>query len=90
MPNGHFHVIFSESKFYAIYNGENHFQISGLVAVIYVFEYGVRHSALWGKLALIVEDVYVKTIGWILKSCFDHETRQSGLFPCYRLKINDF
>ena len=21
---------------------------------------------------------------------FDHETRKSGLFPCYRLKINDF
>ena len=28
-----------ESKFYAIYNGENHFQIKGLVAELYVFEY---------------------------------------------------
>ena len=28
VPDGHFHVfIFSESKFYAIYNGEYYFQI---------------------------------------------------------------
>ena len=41
VPDGHFHVlIFSESKFYAIYNGENHFQIRGLVAELHVFEYG--------------------------------------------------
>ena len=41
MPDGHFHVyIFSESKFYALYNGENHFQIKGLVAEPHVFEYG--------------------------------------------------
>ena len=41
VPDGHFHVlIFSESKFYAIYNGENHFWIRGLVAVLHVFEYG--------------------------------------------------
>ena len=26
VPDGHFHVIFSESKFYALCNGENHFQ----------------------------------------------------------------
>ena len=58
MPDGHFHVfIFSESKFYAIYNGENHFQIRGLVAELHDFEYGMR------KLALNVEDFYVKTIG---------------------------
>ena len=37
----HFHVlIFSESKFDAIYNGENHFQIRGLEAELQVFEYG--------------------------------------------------
>ena len=61
MPGGHFHVfIFSESKFYAIYNGENHFQIRGLVAELHVFE----HSELFGKLALNVDDFYVKTIGW--------------------------
>ena len=35
-----FMFIFSESKFYAIYNGENHFQIRGLVAKLHVFEYG--------------------------------------------------
>ena len=41
VPDGHFHVfIFSESKFYAIYNGENHFQIRGIVAELHVFEYG--------------------------------------------------
>ena len=40
VPDGHFHVlIFSESKFYAIYNGENHFQIRRLVAELHVFEY---------------------------------------------------
>ena len=40
MPDGHFHVfIFSENKFYAIYNGKNHFQIKGLVAELQVFEY---------------------------------------------------
>ena len=39
MPDGHFHVFkFSESKFYAIYNGENHFQIRRLVAELYAFE----------------------------------------------------
>ena len=35
-----FMFIFSESKFYAIYNGENHFQIRWLVAELHVFEYG--------------------------------------------------
>ena len=40
VPNRHFHVfIFSKSKFYAIYNGENHFQIRGLVAELHGFEY---------------------------------------------------
>ena len=62
MPNGHFHVfIFSESKFYAIYNGEKHFQIRGLVAELHVFEYG--GTAPLRKLAVNVEDFYVKTIG---------------------------
>ena len=41
VPDGHFRVfIFSESKFYAIYNGENHFQIRGLAAELRVFQYG--------------------------------------------------
>ena len=41
VPDGHFHgFIFSEGKFYAIYIGENHFQIRGLVVELHVFEYG--------------------------------------------------
>ena len=41
VPGGHFHVfIFTESKFYAIYNDENHFQIRELDAELHVFEYG--------------------------------------------------
>ena len=42
VPEGHFHFfyIFSESTFFAIYNGENHFQIRELVAELHVFEYG--------------------------------------------------
>ena len=59
-----FHVfIFSESKFYAIYDGENHFQIKGLVAELHAFEYGGTFGIL-RKLALNIEDFYVKTIGW--------------------------
>ena len=65
MPDGHFHVFtFSESKFYANYNGENHFRIRGIVAELHVLNMVVRHSALLRKLALNVEDFYVKTIGW--------------------------
>ena len=41
VPDGHFHVcIFSDSKFYPIFNGETHFQIRGLVAELHVFECG--------------------------------------------------
>ena len=41
VPDGHFRVfIFSESKVYGIYNGENHVQIRGLMAELHVFEYG--------------------------------------------------
>ena len=50
----------------------------------------VRHSALLGKRALNVEDFYVKTIGLGLNQVFDHKIRKSGLFPCRRLKMNDF
>ena len=50
VPDGHFHVfIFSESKFSVIYNGENHFQIKGLVAEIHVFEYGGTTFGTFGK-----------------------------------------
>ena len=63
VPDGHFHdFTFSESKFYANYNSENHFQIRGLVVVF--LNMVVRHSALLRKLALNVEDFYVQTIGW--------------------------
>ena len=30
----------------------------------------IRHSALWGKLGIIVEDFYVKTTGWDYKIVF--------------------
>ena len=65
VPDGHCHAfIFSESKFYAIYNGENHFQIRGLAVGLHVFEYGGTTFGTLGKLALNIEDFYVKTIGW--------------------------
>ena len=66
VPGGHFHVfIFSKNKFCAIYNGENHFQIRGLVAELHMFLNMVaRHSALLRKLVLNVENFYVKTILW--------------------------
>ena len=35
-----FFCVFSESKFYAIYNGEDHFQIRELVSEVHVFECG--------------------------------------------------
>ena len=51
-----------------------------------------RHSALLGKLALNVEDFYVKTIGWGYKKIMflPMEHGKVGYFPCNRLKINDF
>ena len=65
VPESHFHIfIFSESKFYAIYNGENHFQVKGLVAELHVFEYGGTTVGILRKLALNVEYFYVKTIKW--------------------------
>ena len=65
MPDGHFHAFkFSESKFYAIYSDENHFQIRGLVAELHDFEYNGMTFITLGKLVLNVEDFYVKTIGW--------------------------
>ena len=64
VPDGHFHVfIFSESKFDAICNSENHFQIKGIVASYMILNMVVRHMALLRKLALNAEDFYVKTIG---------------------------
>ena len=48
VPTGHFYVfIFSESKFYAIYNDENHFQIRELV--VHVFEYGGMIFGTFGE-----------------------------------------
>ena len=69
MPDGHFHIfIFSENKFYAFFNGENHSQIRGLVAELHVCEYGGTIFGFFffffgcfvGKLALNVEDFYIK------------------------------
>ena len=44
VPDVYFHILFflmfSESKFYAIYNSENHIQVRGLAAQQHVFEYG--------------------------------------------------
>ena len=65
VPDDHFHVfIFSESKFYAIYNGETHFQIGGLVAKLHVDRQLMHPLELLRKLALNVEDFYLNTIGW--------------------------
>ena len=50
VPDGHFHVfIFFESKFYAIYNGGNHFQIRGLVAELRIFEHGGTTFGIFEK-----------------------------------------
>ena len=50
VPDGHFHVFtFSESKFYAFYNDENHFQIRELVANLHVFEYGGTPLGAFGE-----------------------------------------
>ena len=62
MPDGQFMFIFSESKSYVLYNGENHFQIRELVAELHVFEYGGMTMALLRKLVLNAEDFYVKTL----------------------------
>ena len=47
----------------------------------------VRHSALLRKLALNVEEFYVKTIGWGYKKyVFDHETRKSWAISMLQTK----
>ena len=46
-----------------------------------------RHSELLRKLALNVEDFYVKTIGWGLKNhVFDHETRKNWAISTLQTK----
>ena len=56
VPDGHFHVfIFPESKFDAIYIGETHFQIRGLMAELHGFEYGGTTFELLGKHGLNVK-----------------------------------
>ena len=92
VPDGHFHVfIFSESKFYAIYSDEIHFQIRGLVAEVHVFEYGDMTFGTFRKTCFKCWRLLCKNSRVGLKNyVFDHEKRKSGLFPCYRLKINDF
>ena len=50
MPDGYFRVfIFSESRFYKLYNGESHFQVRGQVAELHVFEYGGTTFATFEK-----------------------------------------
>ena len=52
VPDGRFHgvsFLFYESVFYAIYNGENRFQIRGLVAELHVFEYSGTTFGTFGK-----------------------------------------
>ena len=44
-----FFFLFPESKFYTIYNGENYFQIRGLVAELHVFEHGGTTVGTFGK-----------------------------------------
>ena len=48
--------MFSESKFYGLYNRENHFHIRELVAELHIFEYGGTTFHTFEKLALNVED----------------------------------
>ena len=92
VPDGHFYVfIFSDSKFYAIYNGENHFQIRGLVAKLHVFEFGGATFSTFEKTCFKCWRLLCYNNRVELKNhVFDHETQKSGLFLCYRLKINDF
>ena len=65
-PSMTFHhvFIFSKCKFYAIYNGENHFKSEDVWPSYTFLNVVVRHSALLRKLALNVGDFFVKTIGW--------------------------
>ena len=50
VPDNHFRDLrFSESKFYAIYNGDDNFQIMGLVAELHVFEHGGTTFSNFGK-----------------------------------------
>ena len=58
VPDGQFHVvsfIFSESKFDAVYIGDTHFQIRGLMAELHGFEYGGTTFELLGKHGLNVK-----------------------------------
>ena len=52
VPDGHFHVfLFTESKFFALYYGENHFQIRELVVELHVFECGGTTYGTYEKTA---------------------------------------
>ena len=55
----------------------------------HVFEYGCTFGTL-GKLGLMLKTSMLKLQGGVKNHVFDHETRKSGLFPCYRLKMNYF
>ena len=45
-------LVFSESKFYVLYNDENHFQIRGLVAELHGLEYSVTKFCTFEKTCL--------------------------------------
>ena len=50
-----------KSKFYALYNGENHCQIGELVVELHVFDCGGTTYCAFKKIALNVEGFCVKT-----------------------------
>ena len=56
------------------------------VAELHVFGYGGTTFGTFEKTCFLCES---KRVG-LKTHVFDHETLKSGLFPCYRLKINDF
>ena len=77
VPDGHFHGfflnIFSESKFYAIYNGEIHFQIRGLVAELHVFRYGGKTFGTFEKTCfkmLMLKTSMLRQWGGVIKIMF--------------------
>ena len=69
VPDGHFHVFFFFLKVnYMLFTTvKTIFKSEDLWPSYMFLNMVVRHSALLGKLALNVEDFYVKTIAWGLK-----------------------
>ena len=66
MPDGHFHVLYflkENSVFFTMV--KTIFKSEDLWPSYMLLNMVVRHSTLFGQLALNVEDFYVKTIGWV-------------------------